>query len=125
MNGVPNTRDRILIVDDEKDLRDIVAKLLEYLGFEAVSSGSAREALGLFQDDPFGLVLTDLDMPETNGLSLASSIKSLSPSTPVVLMTGSAEDVPKEDPLDFVMYKPFSLMDLQNVTRKFLQRREQ
>lgn len=119
MTGLPYGRERILLVDDEEDIRDIVSMLLTDIGYEVVSAGDGKKGLGLFLDSPFNLVITDLNMPEVDGLTLASSIKERSPGTPVILITGNRFEADEEGPFDFVMHKPFSFADLQQTTRMF------
>jgi DNA-binding NtrC family response regulator len=120
MAGLPDGRERILLVDDEKDIRDIVSMLLTDIGYEVVSAGDGKKGLGLFLDSPFNLVITDLDMPEVDGLTLASSIKERSPGTPVILITGNGFEAGQGGPFDFVMHKPFSLADLKQTTQMFV-----
>ena len=120
MNSLPNTRDRILIVDDQKAVRRCISKLLEHMGYEVVEAENGKEGLRLFLLAPFDLVITDLCMPEVDGLSLAGSIKEISPGTPVVLITGNTVDLEPRSPLDLVMHKPFTLVELEHMTQMFL-----
>ena len=122
MNGLEKRKDRILIVDDDKEIRDIVSKLLADMGHEVVEASNGEEGLGLFLHSPFDLVITDLNMPEVDGLTLAFSIKERSPPTPVILITGHALDAVQGDPVDFVMHKPFTLVDLEQKVQMFLRR---
>ncbi len=80
---------KILIVDDSKDIRDILSKVISLMGFEAAVASNGNEALNLFLTNSFDLVLTDLEMPDIDGWTLALHIKDKSPNTPVVLITGS------------------------------------
>jgi CheY-like chemotaxis protein len=122
MTGALDTRDRILLVDDQKEIRDIVLKLLAYKGYEVVAASNGKEGLGLFLRSPCNLVITDLSMPEVDGLTLAFFIKKRSPHTPVVLMTGHELDPAQRGSVDFVMRKPFSLGELQRTVQMFLSR---
>ena len=83
---------RILVVDDEQLIRDIVSKMLTGSGFEVTVADTAYEGLDLFHKKEFDLVITDLEMPGMNGWSLASQIKEEAPEIPVVLITGSIRD---------------------------------
>jgi len=80
---------RILVADDNKAIRNVVSKFLEFMGFEVALAGNGIEALAVFLESSFDLVLTDFQMPAMDGLSLAGHIKERSPSTPVILITGS------------------------------------
>jgi CheY-like chemotaxis protein len=79
---------RILVAEDNKAIKDMVSRFLESIGFEVALAGNGLEALSLFFNASFDLVLTDLDMPDMDGWGLTSCIKERSPDTPVVLMTG-------------------------------------
>lgn len=119
---------RILVADDNKAIRDVVSQLLEFIGYEVALAINGIEALAVFLESTFDLVLTDLEMPAMDGLSLAGHIKERSPSTPVILLTGSdRETVLKKverGPVDSVIFKPFSLEDLQRTVQGALASRE-
>ena len=80
---------RILVAEDNKAIQAIVSRFLEFIGLEVALVGNGIEALAVFLESSFDLVLTDLQMPGMDGLSLASHIKERSPITPVILLTGS------------------------------------
>jgi DNA-binding NtrC family response regulator len=88
MGCLENGKDRILLVDDDKEIRDIVSQFLTHFGYEVRSAGNGKEGMSVFLDSAFNLVITDLDMPEVDGLTFASYIKERSPHIPVVLITG-------------------------------------
>ena len=119
---------RILVVDDDRTVLDMVSRYLEFLGFEVGLAGNGLEALSLFLQSSFDLVLTDFQMPAMDGLSLARHIKDRSPRTPVILLTGSdRETVQKKverGPVDSVIFKPFRLKDLQTTIQGALELRE-
>ena len=108
---------RILLAEDNRTTQDIVSGFLELLGFEVALAANGIEALAVFLERSFDLVLTDLQMPAMDGLSLAGHIKERSPSTPVILLTGSENETVlkkvKSGPVDSVIFKPFMLEDLQ------------
>jgi two-component system response regulator MprA len=118
--GKPNPK-RILVVDDEEGVRDSLAGILSDFGYDVAVAADADEALVLLQDSPVGLVLTDLNMPGMDGLSLARRIKKDS-STPVVLITAvdrkSVEPRLKDGVVDSVLYKPFRVDELMAVVTK-------
>lgn len=84
---------KILVVDDDDSIRDIVSKMLCRLGFEVLSADSAERGLALFLKNKFDLVITDFSMAGMDGVHLAYHIKEESPSTLVVLMTGQEKEV--------------------------------
>ena len=119
---------RILVVEDNKNIQDVVSRILDFMGFEVALAGNGVEALSLFLKNSFDLVLTDLEMPIMDGWSLTHCIKERSPNTPVVLMTaGDRETVRKEvgrGPVDSVIFKPFRLEDLQRTVEGALASRQ-
>jgi len=113
---------RVLIVDDEEAIRDILSNALNCWGYhvEAASNGSA--ALHLFRTSSLDLVLTDLNMPGIDGWSLAMRVKEESPATLVGLMTAQdTEDIREKvegSPVDFTLFKPFRLEKLETRLRQ-------
>lgn len=118
--GKPNPR-RILVVDDEKGVRDAIAGLLSDLGYDVAVAADGAEALALIQDAAFGLVLTDLNMPGMDGWSLAERIKKES-NVPIVLITGSerrsVDQRLGKSSVDSVLFKPFRVDELVTVVLK-------
>ena len=116
--------DKILIVDDEPTVRDALSDILSCLGYEVVAKGTGRDALRTFLDDSISLVLTDMDMPEMDGLTLAAHIKDKSPNTPVVIMTGFHREAVTEKLegrfVDSIILKPFRLEEIENTLRTTL-----
>ncbi|MDH5377668.1 MAG: response regulator, partial [Gammaproteobacteria bacterium] len=81
---------RILVVDDEESLRDIVSEVLTEDGHNVTTASSGEQAINLFQKDPFPIVITDIRMAGISGLDLLAHIKKTNPSTQVVIMTSNA-----------------------------------
>lgn len=115
---------RILIVDDSEAIRSHLSEILTCMGFEVFNTGDGNDALDQFFNDTFDLVVTDLEMPDMDGWTLASHIKELSPDTPIVLITGSETsavmEVLRTSNVDFVLFKPFSLKDIQKTVHTAL-----
>ena len=82
------SRKRILIVDDQQSMRDMLADLVDMLGHEAVCAPGGQEALGELEEEPVDLVITDLNMPRMDGMALMKEIKARTPDLPVVIITG-------------------------------------
>lgn len=120
-NGGQTLPKRILVADDNKAVQDLVSEFLEFLGYEVDLAINGIEALAVFLASTFDLVLTDLDMPAMDGMSLAGHIKAKSPNTPVILLTGADRKTVLEKvekgPVDSVIFKPFMLEDLQSKVR--------
>jgi DNA-binding response OmpR family regulator len=115
---------RILIVDDEPDLTELLNFQLRYSGFEVATAGGGRAAFTLFQQGVFDLVVSDIRMPNGDGLELLRSIrKSERPGVPVILMTGFADtDAKGAEALGATAFlnKPFHLEELLEVVNAHL-----
>lgn len=84
----------VLLVDDEEPLRLVGARLLEAMGFAALTAGNGREALHLFRErrDSIDLVMMDLVMPEMGGIEAYRELRLLAPGVPVVICSGYSDD---------------------------------
>ena len=78
---------RILVVDDETNIRTALAKILEREGHAVVTADCGDSALGLLQDTAFDLVVTDLKMVGVSGMQVLQAVKRLHPDTEVILLT--------------------------------------
>ncbi len=119
---------KLLVVDDEKNIRHTLAGYLESCGHQVEVAESARQALEHLAAGEFELVLTDCRMAETNGLELLEQIRLRFPELLVILMTayGTVEDAVvamKAGAYDYVT-KPFSLNQLQHVLERALEVRK-
>ena len=108
--------EKILVVDDDDTIRDVVSKMLCRLGYEVSSADGAESGLSLFFKNKFDLVITDFSMSSMDGINLAYYIKEKSPSTLVVLMTGDEKEVIlsriKGTSVDQALFKPFTLAEM-------------
>ncbi len=118
---------RILIVEDEEDVRIVVADMLKQLGYEVATAKNADEALETLRATHFALLLTDVVLPGgMSGPEIAQAARKLQPGLEVIFMSGypDAEAVSKVSirPSDTMLSKPFSYnrlsMTLQNVLEK-------
>ena len=108
--------EKILVVDDDHSIRDVVSKMLCRLGFKVSSADSAESGLALFLKNKFDLVITDFSMSGMDGIHLAYYIKEKSPSTQVILMTGDDKEVIlsriRDTAVDQALFKPFTLTEM-------------
>ena len=81
---------RILVVDDEESVRNVLKRFLSSIGHDAIMASSGEEALEKIQEEP-AIVLLDYLMPEVNGIEVLEKIKEISPSTDVIMVTGVGE----------------------------------
>jgi CheY-like chemotaxis protein len=85
------TRARILVVDDDDDVRQVAAAMAEELGYEVVAAASGEAALKALAAAPFELLLTDVAMPGMNGVELARQVRETHPDIPIVFASGYAD----------------------------------
>lgn len=108
---------RVLVVEDEDTVRDMLIDLLAALGHEAVGTSRGSEGLRLLNEQAFDFVFTDLSMPEMDGWTVARRVRELRPGAQVVLVTGYAAgielDAEKATLVDSVVGKPFTLGELE------------
>jgi DNA-binding NtrC family response regulator len=78
---------RVLVVDDEEVIRDVLGTLLTREGYEVASAASAGEAIALFENEPYDVVLLDLMLPDRPGLDVLRDIRRRDPDAVVVIVT--------------------------------------
>ena len=109
---------KVLVVDDEPQVRDVLLRMLRLDGHSPEAVGTAREGLELFSRKHYDLVLTDLGLPDMNGWHVIRALKAGSSSTPVILITGWADggERPRGGAgADAVLVKPFGISELRQV----------
>jgi nitrogen-specific signal transduction histidine kinase len=118
---------RVLVIDDEPHVREILAEILRVQKHEVVEAGLGVEGLIRFRERSFDLVMTDLAMPGMSGWQVAQAIKAERPEVPVVLVTGWGVEVPpdqlRQNGVDRVMTKPFRFEDVRDVVASFRPKR--
>jgi CheY-like chemotaxis protein len=112
------TKKHILVVEDNQEVQNVLSRTLNFLVFEVVLADNSVEALAVFIENRFDLVLTDLQMPAMDGSRLAQLVKERSPNTTVILLTGTdGETVRKkvtDGSVDSVIFKPFKVNGFQS-----------
>ena len=106
---------RILLAEDEDAMRAYLGRALENAGYDVVAVGRGTEALPLLEREHFDLLLSDIVMPEMDGIELAQRCAEISPQTKVMFITGFAAvtlRASRETPQARVLSKPFHLRDL-------------
>jgi two-component system cell cycle sensor histidine kinase/response regulator CckA len=112
---------RILLADDQQGVREAVKFLLMVDNHTVVEARNGREALELFSQDRFDLVITDYAMPEMAGNELAVRIKRLVPGQPILMITAYAAELGQSDnPVDAMLNKPFSFDELRQALVRLL-----
>jgi CheY-like chemotaxis protein len=117
--------ERILLVEDELALADILQESLKHAGYSVTLCGDGAEALERFENDPdsFDVVLTDFRMPVMEGRVLVKKLRALSPVVPIILMSGSQDiQTTREElgPQLQILSKPFTISELLRLLRTLL-----
>ena len=118
---------RILVVDDEKYVRDLLRDILENEGCEAVVAEGGRQALSLFDRSTFHAVFTDVGMPDMNGWELSRAVRQRNSVIPVAVITGWGESVgshaKEAAQVDWAVAKPFEAPQIVEMVREVSRRR--
>jgi two-component system response regulator PilR (NtrC family) len=119
--------EKILVVDDEQSLREVLSIMLKRTGYAVTSVADGEEAIELLNRDIFDLVITDLRMPKIDGLEVLRAAKSASPETVVLIITAfasadSAVEAMKQGAYDYLT-KPFQVDEVQLIIRNALEKR--
>lgn len=119
---------KILIVDDEHNIREVLSIFLKDEGYTVSVAGDGKSALDNIKNDIFNLVITDLKMPKVSGFDLLKSIKETSPETVVVIITAygtteSAVEAMKLGAFDYIQ-KPFKINDIRLIVKNALEKQE-
>jgi len=119
--------EKILVVDDEQSLRDVLSIMLKRAGYAVTSAMDGEEAIELLNKEIFDLVITDLRMPKIDGMEVLKAVKSASPETVVLIITAfasadSAVEAMKQGAYDYLT-KPFQVDEVQLIIRNALEKR--
>src|ERR1700685_1246084 len=128
-NRSPNVeKEKILVVDDEEAIREVVSTLLEAQGYHCTVCSNGRMALEAFRKDTFDLVLSDIVMPEMDGLKLLGELRREDPDVPVIMVTAMhdisiALESIRAGAYDYIL-KPFERDQLHMSVRRALDHRQ-
>ncbi len=117
---------KILVVDDSAAIRQSVTYTLEQAGYETVTAEDGKDGLGKLGDGPFDLILTDVNMPNMDGITLVREVRSMPDYkfTPVVVLTtesqGSKMEEGKAAGATGWIVKPFDAEKLLGVVKKLI-----
>lgn len=124
MNDDADLASRILLAEDDDDMRRFLEKALEKAGYRVASFDNGLSAYNRLREEPFELLLTDIVMPEMDGIELARRATELDPEIKVMFITGFAAVALNPDnnaPKDArILSKPFHLKDLVNEVQRLL-----
>jgi len=119
--------DRILIIDDEKSILDLLSVVFKKEGYKVATALSAKAALDYINKNDFDLILTDIKLPQMSGMRILQHIKDKDPDMPVVMITAygtikQAVEALKMGALDYVV-KPFNMEELKIIVAQGLEKR--
>jgi two-component system alkaline phosphatase synthesis response regulator PhoP len=117
---------RILLVEDEENIRKVVKLNLELDDYEVVTTDNGKDAMKYFHEQHFDLIILDIMLPEISGLQICEQIRLTDTETPIIFLT--AKDTPPDRVLglkkgaDDYLSKPFNLEELQLRVKKLISR---
>lgn len=107
---------RILVVDDEKMIRDLIETAFPDLGYEVKTCGDGAEALKLYAKNPTDIVILDLNLPGMSGTEILAQLKILNPEVKAIMITGNSNDAVLDNYAQYglkdAIAKPFSIQIL-------------
>jgi len=124
MQRVSDEEDQVsvLVIENEKDIRLLLSDILTSGGHRVASASDGIEALQIFENEYFDLVLTDLGMPAMSGWEVASTIKKMAPDVIVVIITGWGSELDdhelEKSGVDMVVSKPFRVGQILNLVQE-------
>jgi YesN/AraC family two-component response regulator len=117
----------ILIIDDEEQIRTMLRNLLERLGYEVVEAPDGKKGIRLFRKSPTDLIITDIVMPEKEGIELIMELKQEFPDVKIIAISGGGHNDPenylslaKELGAQRIVAKPFEKEDLLKAVRELV-----
>jgi len=125
------TMKKVLIVDDEQIVLNVLERILMKLGYKTEARGSGEEALAAFQEQVFDLVLLDVLMPGMDGLELAKRMRKSKPRQKIVMVSGLGERLTSLQArlahveVDSVLPKPFSIDKIRSVLAEALSKKKE
>ena len=114
---------KILIIEDEEQVRKYLRKTLELNGYEVIEAANGKIGISLCSETPVDLVITDIVMPYVSGTGLVTALKESNPRIPVIAITGYGEEpeaVATEKKADLVLSKPVKMAELKEHIARLL-----
>lgn len=127
-NKINNRQAKFIVVDDEEIVLSLVRDALEDSGYHIELAGGSREALDKIEKEYFDFILTDIRMPDCDGIELVKKAREINPSLGVIFMTGyanlgTAKDAIKEGAYDYIM-KPFELNEMRQAVNNAVRKKQ-
>ncbi len=120
----------ILIIDDEVQIRTVLLKCLEYDGYQVVGAPNGKVGMELFRDEPFDLVVTDIVMPEREGIEIIMELRQYFPETKIIAISGGSLNLEPNNILytakklgvHSALLKPFEIEEFLSTVKNVLGR---
>jgi CheY-like chemotaxis protein len=116
---VKSRRISVLGIDDQEVIRELLHNIISRMGHRIVTAGNGQDALKLFNEEKFDVVILESGLPGIDGWDVAAQVKSLSPETPVIMLSGwgplSDRQTVLQRNADFILTKPFKMDQLNEV----------
>ena len=117
LNSLKKIHKRILVVDDDAAILDVLGQYMKIIGLDAVCAPSGEEALAIFKKDRFDIVISDIKMANMDGLTLLGEVKRIDPDVLFIIITGypsieSVLEAMKKGATDYLV-KPFQFDEIK------------
>jgi DNA-binding NtrC family response regulator len=129
MESRPDGAKKILVIDDEEKILDVLECALQSEGYEVRCAGNGKEGMKLLQSEPFDLIVSDIIMPEMDGFELVRGLQKESFTTPVLIMSGGSTRLSPDALLEMArmfsarrtLMKPFKIDQFLTAVREILE----
>jgi len=120
-------KEKVLVVDDEESVREMVSKIVTHIGHEVVTAGNGKEALEELRNEPFTILITDIKMPEMDGFELMKACRVQFPNLYIICMTAHGAsytytDVVTSGATDYIT-KPFTIDEVRAKLNRVIRER--
>ena len=121
-NKENDSKRRILLVDDEADIREVFKEEFLSIGWEVYEASNGLEAIELFNKTPMDVILSDVRMPKSTGIDLLTKIRAIHPTVPMVFLVSGFTDLTaeqaKKSGANRLFNKPFNLSEIMDIIVK-------
>ena len=116
---------RILVIDDDPQVREMLNLILEWAGYEVILASDGKGGIRLFHENPVGLVITDIVMPDKDGLETIMELRRFSPGVKIIAISGGGKicgeeylNVARILGVEKTLSKPFKIDDILEAVRE-------
>ena len=117
---------KILVVDDEPAIRELLSSFLEIMDYEVESASNGKDAIEIIEKNNFSIIISDVKMPDINGIDLLKKVKEFNKKIEVILITGFPNNEDREQALKLGAYayipKPFKLQIIANILEEIFKK---